>query len=96
LATAANAFDHSVKRRVLAIDWIVRITHRVLLRGHLIGPQLAVAERCPPARARRCWQGRRVAAGCASEPWLVLWQPRRIRDFASSLSGLEYRRPWSF
>src|SRR6202162_1083794 len=46
LATAANAFDHAVKRRVLAIDWIVRITRQVLLRGHFIGPQLAVAERC--------------------------------------------------
>jgi hypothetical protein len=31
LATAANAFDHAVKRRVLAIDWIVRIIRRVLL-----------------------------------------------------------------
>src|SRR5260370_38240432 len=47
LATAANAFDHAVKRRVLAIDWIVRIIHQVLLRGHLIGPRLAVADRCP-------------------------------------------------
>jgi hypothetical protein len=46
VATAANAFDHSVKRRVLAIDWIVRITRQVLLRGHLIGPRLAVADRC--------------------------------------------------
>jgi hypothetical protein len=46
LATAANAFDHSVKRRVLAIDWIVRITRQVLLRRHLIGPRLAVADRC--------------------------------------------------
>jgi hypothetical protein len=46
LATAANAFDHAVKRRVLAIDWIVRITRQVLLRGHLIGPRLAVADRC--------------------------------------------------
>jgi hypothetical protein len=45
-ATAANAFDHSVKRRVLAIDWIVRITHQILLRGHLIGPRLAMADRC--------------------------------------------------
>src|SRR6266478_7260397 len=45
-ATAANAFNHAVKRRVLAIDWIVRITHQVLLRGHLIGPRLAVADRC--------------------------------------------------
>ena len=27
LATAANAFDHAVKRRVLAIDGIVRIAH---------------------------------------------------------------------
>jgi hypothetical protein len=33
LATAANAFDRAVKRRVLAIDWIVRIIHQVLLRG---------------------------------------------------------------
>src|SRR5260370_35490500 len=48
LATAANAFDHAVKCRVLAIDWIVRITHQFLLRGHLIGPRLAVADRCLP------------------------------------------------
>ena len=33
LATAANAFDYAVKCRVLAIDWIVRITRQVLLRG---------------------------------------------------------------
>src|SRR5258706_13054502 len=46
LATAANAFDHAVKRRVLTIDWIVRIIGQVLLRGHLIGPRLAVADRC--------------------------------------------------
>src|ERR1700731_1567376 len=46
LATAANAFGHAVKRRVLAIDWIVRIIRQVLLRGHLIGPRLAVADRC--------------------------------------------------
>ena len=45
LATAANAFDHAIKRRVLAIDWIVRIT-QVLFVGHLIGPRLAVADRC--------------------------------------------------
>src|SRR6266481_3732184 len=45
-ATAANAFNHAVKLRVLAIDWIVRITHQVLLRGRLIGPRLAVADRC--------------------------------------------------
>jgi hypothetical protein len=44
-ATAANAFDHAVKRRVLAIDWIVRIT-QVLLVGHLIDPRLAVADWC--------------------------------------------------
>src|SRR6202162_5359821 len=46
LATAANAFDHAVKRRVLAIDWIVRISHQVFLRGHLISTRLAVADRC--------------------------------------------------
>src|SRR5258708_37378659 len=45
-ATAANAFDHAVKRRVLAIDWIVRISHQVFLRGHLISTRLAVADRC--------------------------------------------------
>jgi len=45
LATAANAFDHAVKRRVLAIDWIVWITEALLV-GHLIGPRLAVANRC--------------------------------------------------
>jgi hypothetical protein len=57
LATAANAFGHAVKRLVLAIDWIVRIIHQVLLRGNLIGPRLAVADRCLPqqliVRARR-------------------------------------------
>src|SRR5258705_779187 len=46
LATAANAFDHAVQRRVLAIDWIVRISHQVFLRGHLISTRLAVADRC--------------------------------------------------
>src|ERR1700731_1947848 len=45
LATAANAFGHAVKSRVLAIDWIVRITRQVLLRGHLIGPRLAMPDR---------------------------------------------------
>src|ERR1700722_1952834 len=45
LATAANAFGHAVERCVLAIDCIVRITHQVFLRGHLIGPRLAVADR---------------------------------------------------
>src|ERR1700722_8413599 len=44
LATAANAFGHAVKRRVLAIDWIVRITGQVLFVGHLIGGRPA-----PPA-----------------------------------------------
>jgi len=45
LATAANAVDHAVERRVLLVDWIVRI-HQVFLRGHLIGARLAVADRC--------------------------------------------------
>ena len=45
LATAANAFGHAVERCILAIDCIVRITHQVVLRGHLIGPRLAVADR---------------------------------------------------
>ena len=44
LATAANAFGHAVERCVLAIDCIVRITHQVFLRGHLIDPRLAVAD----------------------------------------------------
>jgi hypothetical protein len=44
-ATAANALDHAVERRVLAIDWIVRI-RQVFLRGHLIGARLAVPDRC--------------------------------------------------
>ena len=44
LAAAANAFVHAVKRRVLAIDWIVRVTHKLLRRWPLIAPQLAVAE----------------------------------------------------
>jgi hypothetical protein len=46
LTTAANAFDHTVKLCVLAIDWVVRITHQVILRRHLIGARLAVADRC--------------------------------------------------
>jgi hypothetical protein len=46
LAAAANAFDHTVKRRVLAIDWILRITHQGVLRRHLIGAWLAVTDRC--------------------------------------------------
>jgi len=46
LATAANALGHAVKRRVLSVDWIVRISHQVRLRGHLIGLRLAVADRC--------------------------------------------------
>src|ERR1700693_5856957 len=45
LATAANAFDHAIKRRVLAIDWIVRITRQVLLQGHLISARLAMSDR---------------------------------------------------
>jgi hypothetical protein len=44
LATAANAFGHAVKLRVLAIDWIVRITREVLLVGHLLDPRLAMAD----------------------------------------------------
>src|SRR5258707_11093767 len=40
LATAANAVDHPVERRVLLVDWILRI-HQALLRGHLIGARLA-------------------------------------------------------
>jgi hypothetical protein len=44
-ATAANALDHAVERRVLAIDWIVRI-RQGFLRGHLIGARLAVPDRC--------------------------------------------------
>jgi hypothetical protein len=44
LATAANAIDHTVKRRVLAIDWIVRIIHQVLLRRHLISTRLAMPD----------------------------------------------------
>src|SRR6202022_3512386 len=60
LATAANAVDHAVERRVLLVDWIVRI-HQVFLRGHLIGARLAVADRCGIrqqllARVRR-WRG---------------------------------------
>src|SRR4030081_3466986 len=45
LATAANAVDHPVERRVLLVDWILRI-HQVLFRGHLVGARLALADRC--------------------------------------------------
>src|ERR1700730_6106363 len=45
LATAANAVDHAVERRVLPVDWIVRI-HQAFLRGHLISTRLAVPHRC--------------------------------------------------
>src|SRR6266850_3588310 len=45
LATAANAVDHAVERRVLLVDRIVWI-HQVLLRGHLIGARLSMADRC--------------------------------------------------
>src|SRR3984893_10285731 len=41
LATAANAVDHAVERRVLVVDWIVRI-HQFFLRGHLVSTRLAV------------------------------------------------------
>src|ERR1700716_2952946 len=41
LATAANAVDHAVERRVLLVDWIVRI-HQIFLRGHLVNTRLAV------------------------------------------------------
>src|ERR1700692_1930939 len=59
LATAANAFGHAVKRRVLAIDWIVRITRQVLLLGRLIDPRLAVADWCRQQSAVRVRRLRR-------------------------------------
>jgi len=70
LATAANAFDHAVKRRVLAIDWIVRITHQVLLRGHLIRARLAVPDgasgsSCPTEFVDRGATGFREPDVCA-------------------------------
>src|SRR5882672_9622805 len=43
LATAANAVDHAVERRVLLVDRIVWI-HQAFLRGHLIGARLSVAD----------------------------------------------------
>jgi hypothetical protein len=55
LANAANSFGHAVERCVLAIDWIVRITRQVLLRGHLIGPRLTVAD--PGASGSNCLSG---------------------------------------
>jgi len=49
-STAANAVDHPVERRVLPVDWIVRI-HQVCSR-HLIGARLAP----PPQRSgSACW-----------------------------------------
>src|ERR1700736_6056101 len=44
LAAAANALDLCIERGVLAVDGIVRIA-QVLLRRHLIGARLAVADR---------------------------------------------------
>ena len=44
LATAANAVDHAIERRVLPVDWIVRI--RQVFRRHLIGARLTLADRC--------------------------------------------------
>ena len=44
LATAANAVDHAVERRVLLVDRIVRI-HQVFFRRNLIGARLPVADR---------------------------------------------------
>jgi small-conductance mechanosensitive channel len=55
-ATAANAVDHTVERRVLLVEWIVWI-HRVFLRGHLIGARLAVADRCG-SRRQAIFEGR--------------------------------------
>jgi len=45
LATAADSVDHAVERRVLLVDWIVRI-HQIFLRGHLVSTRLAVPNRC--------------------------------------------------
>ena len=45
LATATNAIDHAVERRVLLIDWVVRV-HQVVFRWHLIGVRLAMSHRC--------------------------------------------------
>jgi hypothetical protein len=42
LATAANAFDHAVKRRVLAIDWIVRL-YDIQNRDQLAGAVLSTS-----------------------------------------------------
>jgi hypothetical protein len=50
-ATATNAIDHAVERRVLLIDWIVRI-HQVSLRWHLTGARLAMSNRKSSAVAR--------------------------------------------
>jgi hypothetical protein len=48
LATAANAFDHAVKRLVLAIDWIIWIIRQVLPRA-LDRPALGGGRPVPPA-----------------------------------------------
>src|SRR5882672_2216149 len=66
-AAAANAVDDTVERRVLLVDWIVRV-RQVLLGRHLIGARLAVADRCGKrqslvARVRR-WR-------CSSIPRII-------------------------
>jgi hypothetical protein len=71
LTTAANALHHAVERRVLAIDWIVRI-HQVFLRGHLIGARLAVADRCA-IRHQLVVRVRRWRCG-----WI--WRTSRLRN----------------
>jgi hypothetical protein len=52
LATAANAFDHVIKRRVLAIDWIIWIIRQVLPRA-LDRPALGGGRPVPPCVYRK-------------------------------------------
>ena len=75
LATAANAFDHAVKRRVLAIDRIVRITREVLLRGDR--PAVGGGRPVPPA-AIACPQTSR---------FVQMFQARGLRSRAIGVTG---------
>src|SRR6267154_158221 len=70
LATAANAVDHAVERRVLPVDWIVR-SHQVFLRGHLVSTWLAVSHRC--LRQQLLVRVRRWRCG-----WI--WRTSRLRN----------------
>src|SRR5258708_19494943 len=69
LATAANAFDHAVERRILLVDRIIRI-HQVFLRRHLISARLAVAD----GRLRY-----RLLVRAHQRSWGRIWRTTRFR-----------------